>query len=89
MYKNNISKITNCQCVALHGCHLAKSRLPVTPSSLKITIITKDMQYTLCGITTQYNRRIINVKLLILLDITKIVTKYNVNYYRYVLMLKM
>ena len=42
----NISKIINCQCVALHGCHLAKSRLPVTPSSLKITIITVDIQYT-------------------------------------------
>ena len=32
--------ILNCQRVALHECHLAKSRLPVTPSSVKITIIT-------------------------------------------------
>ena len=44
--RTNISKIINCQCVALHGCHLAKRCLPVTPSSLKITIITKDIQYT-------------------------------------------
>ena len=44
--RTNISKIINCKCVALHGCHLAKSRLPVTPSSLKITIITVDIQYT-------------------------------------------
>ena len=44
--KTNISIIINCQHVALHGCHLAKNCLPVTPSSLKITIITIGIQYT-------------------------------------------
>ena len=33
--RTNISIVINCQHVALHGCHLAKSRLPVTSSSLK------------------------------------------------------
>ena len=65
--RTNISIIINCQHVALHGCHLAKGRLPVTPSSLKITIIH------ICRITIQHNRRIIKVKLHILLDITKTV----------------
>ena len=30
MYKNKTIEVLNCQRVALHGCHLAKSRLPVT-----------------------------------------------------------
>ena len=33
--------ILNCQRVALHGCHLAKSRLPVTLSPLKRIVDTK------------------------------------------------
>ena len=49
----NISIIINWQCVALHGCHLAKSRLPVTPSSFKISIITIYIQYTF--VVLQYN----------------------------------
>ena len=71
--KTNISIIINCQHVALHGCHLAKSCLPVTPSSLKTNHHYYRYTIHICSITTQYNRIIIKVKLHILLDITKTV----------------
>ena len=71
--RTNISIIINCQHVALHGCHLAKSRLPVTPSSLKNNHHYGRYMIHICSITTQYNRRIIKVKLHILLDITRTV----------------
>ena len=71
--RTNISIVINCQHVALHGCHLAKSRLPVTPSSLKNNHHYYRYTIHVCSITTQYKRRIIKVKLHILLDITKTV----------------
>ena len=71
--RTNISIVINCQHVALHGCHLAKSRLPVTPSTLKNNHHYYRYTIHVCSITTQYKRRIIKVKLHILLDITKTV----------------
>ena len=38
--------------IALHGCHLAKSRLPVTPSSFKISTINMDIHFT-----TKYHKK--------------------------------
>ena len=71
--RTNISIIINCQHVALLGCHLAKSRLPVTPSSLKNNHNYYRYTIHVCSIIAQYKRRIIKVKLHILLDITKTV----------------
>ena len=71
--RTNISIIINCQHVALHGCHLAKSRLPVTSSSLKNNHNYYRYTIHVCSIIAQYKRRIIKVKLHILLDITKTV----------------